>query len=51
METNEKDPVISIWVVGEVGVPESKIKELGVEEAVQEALANCNFSVTYAEPV
>lgn len=50
-ETERRDPLIAVWVVGEVGVPESEIEEKGVVEATQDELGPAGFQVTTAEVV
>lgn len=50
MEETKTDPLIPVWIVGELDVPESKLDELGAKDAVQEILEGAGFHVTYAEP-
>lgn len=47
----EESPVISVWVVGEVGIIQADLDDKGAHQAVQEHLGGTGFQVTHAEPV
>lgn len=50
MSEDKKDPLVPVWVVGEIDIEESKLDEKGVQQAVQDELEGTGFQVTYAEP-
>lgn len=49
--TDERvDPLVPVWVVGEISIEESKLDEKGAQQAAQDELEGTGFQVTYAEP-
>jgi hypothetical protein len=47
---SKDDPLIAVWVVGEIGIKESDLDTKGAIQSAQDELGPVGFQVTTAEP-